>query len=196
MRKPVDEILQGRRLTNLPAAESYSRRRFLKQSAFGIVALSSARFLPSFGSEPELSAEIKGQLQFFSPKEYTIMEAVADRLIGRLNDAAPSASQVGVALRADKFLAGADPEIQGQFHQLLTVFNAPAFTFLFDFRFSSFVNMKPEDQDTYVEDWMTSVIGFRRTGFQALKRTSLSMFYTEPRSWKEIGFDGLDVPHQ
>jgi hypothetical protein len=176
--------------------ESYSRRRFLKQSTFGVFALSASRLIPAFDSGLSLSPQIEDQLQFFSPKEYLIVEAVADRMIGRLNDGAPSASQVGVPLRADKFLAGADPEIREQFHQLLTVFNAPAFTFLFDFRLSSFINMKPEDQDTYIEDWMTSVIGFRRTGFQALKRVSLSMFYTESRSWKEIGFEGFDAPRQ
>jgi hypothetical protein len=171
--------------------ESPSRRRFLKQSTFGLVALSTARFFPALAAEPLLPADIEGKLRYFSPKEYTIMEAVADRIIGTSGNGTPSASDVDVVLRADKFLSEADPEIQEQFHQLLTVFNAPAFTFLFDFRLSSFIKMTPEDQDSYIEDWMTSIIGFRRTGFQALKRTSLSMFYTEPRSWKEIGFEGI-----
>ena len=175
--------------------EAYSRRRFLKQSAFGVVALSAARFLPAFDSKIALPPEIEGQLRFLSPKEYQIMEAVADRMVGSPKEGTPSASEIGVALRADKFLAGADPEIQEQFHQLLTVFNAPAFTFLFDFRFSSFISMTPDDQDSYLEDWMTSVLGFRRTGFQALKRTTLSMFYTDPQSWKEIDFEGIDAPH-
>lgn len=137
--------------------------------------------------------DVARQLRFFSPHEYLIMQAVADRIVGAPKSGAPSASDIGVALRADVFLSTADLEIQDQFHQLLTVFNAPLFTFLFDFRFSSFINMKSEDQDSYLEDWMTSIVGFRRTGFQALKRTSLSMFYTEPRSWKEIGFDGMDT---
>lgn len=141
----------------------------------------------------QVPSDIVRQLHFFSPHEYLIMQAVADRIVGSPKSNAPSASDIGVALRADVFLSMADPEIQDQFHQLLTVFNAPLFTFLFDFRFSSFINMKTEDQDSYLEDWMTSIIGFRRTAFQALKRTSLSMFYTEPRSWKEIGFDGMDA---
>jgi hypothetical protein len=34
-------------------------------------------------------------------------------------------------------------------------------------------------------------MGFRRTGFQALKRVSLSMFYTGSRSWTEIGYEGM-----
>ena len=174
--------------------EGITRRRFLRQSAFGVVALSAARVIPVFASSPLLSPEIENRLQFFSADEYLIMKAVSDRLIGTSSDGGPSPEQAGAALRADKFLAGSDPEIQGQFHQLLTVFNAPFFTFLFDFRFSSFVNMKPQDQDSYLEDSMTSIIGFRRTGFQALKRTSMSMFYTNEQTWKEIGFAGMDTP--
>ncbi len=158
------------------------------------MALSVAGLIPASASPTLLSPEIERQLQFFSAKEYLIMKSVSDRLIGTLNDVAPTPDQVGTTFRADKFLAGSDPEIQDQFHQLLTVFNAPIFTFLFDFRFSSFINMNPNDQDSYLEDWMTSYIGFRRTAFQALKRTSLSMFYTNEQSWKEIGFEGMDVP--
>jgi len=176
--------------------EPFSRRRFLKQSAFGALALSASKLLPNVGADTPISPEIRAQLLYFSPKEYAIVEAVGNRMVGIVNDSSPDASQLNVALRADKFLSTSDPEIQSQFHQLLTVFNAPLFTFLFDFRFSSFINMKPEDQDSYLEDWMTSVLAFRRTGFQALKRTSLSMFYTEPQSWKEIGFEGMNVPQE
>ncbi len=175
-------------------SEGISRRRFLKQSTFGVLALSAAGFLPNFGDHSLLPPDLQGQLQFFSDKEYLVMKAVIDRMVGTGGEGNPTPDQAGATLRADKFLAGADPEIQDQFHQLLTVFNAPFFTFLFDFRFSSFINMTPSDQDSYLEDWMTSVIGFRRTAFQALKRTSLSMFYTAEQSWKEIGFQGMDVP--
>jgi hypothetical protein len=176
--------------------DSSSRRKFLKQTTFGIAALGIARFFPSAGLRNTLPLDVEEQLEFFSPHEYLIMKAVGERMVGGPTDGDPDASQLGVALRADKFLAGADPEIQEQFHQLLTVFNGAFFTFLFDFRFSSFLNMSAEDQDSYLADWMSSVIGFRRTAFQALKRTSLSMFYTEPRSWREIGFEGLDIPQK
>jgi hypothetical protein len=54
--------------------------------------------------------------------------------------------------------------------------------------------MSPADKDSYIEDWMTSNLGFRRTGFQALKRVSMSMFYTDSRSWKEIGYEGMFMP--
>jgi hypothetical protein len=115
-------------------------------------------------------------------------------LIGEAPPGHPGANDVGVPVRADQFLAGADPEVQDQFHQLLSVFNAPFFTFLFDFRGSSFLNMSPGDKDSFIEDWMTSKFSFRRSGFQALKRVSMSMFYTESRSWKDIGYEGMFMP--
>ena len=173
--------------------ETVSRRSFLKQTFFGSVVLSSSGFLlPAFEDEM-LSPEISDQLQYFSPKEFLVIQSVAERIVGTASGNS-SATDLDAALRADKFLGAADPEIQEQFHQLLTVFNAPFFAFLFDFRFSSFIGMSPEDQDSYLEDWMNSSFAFRRTGFQALKRVCLSMFYTEPRSWPEIGYDGKFEP--
>ena len=65
---------------------------------------------------------------------------------------------------------------------------------LLDFRMSSFLNMTLAVKDSYLHDWMTSSLGFRRTGFQALKRVSMSMFYTDSRTWKEIGYDGMFMP--
>jgi hypothetical protein len=174
--------------------EEVSRRRFLKNTAFGVFALSVTHVIPDSDPAASLSPEIESQLRYFSPKEYLIVKSVSDRMVGTPSDGSPAPDQIDAALRADIFLAGADPEIQAQFHQLLTVFNAPIFTFLFDFRFSSFIKMVPTDKDSYLEDWMTSSLGFRRTGFQALKRTCLSMYYTDQRSWKGIGFEGMDVP--
>lgn len=174
--------------------ESVSRRKFLKETFLGVACLSVAKVVPS-GVLPASDLErVPRNLVYFSPKEFLIFEAAADRLIGSPSAGQPGSIEIGVATRADQFLGGADPEVQEQFHQLLTVFNAPLFTFLFDFRFSSFLAMSPEDKDSYLEDWMTSSLGVRRTGFQALKRICMSMFYTHSGSWKEIGYDGMFMP--
>ena len=171
-----------------------SRRKFLKETLSGVVFLSAAKLIPAnllFASEQD---QVPGDLLFFSPKEYLIFEAVAERIIGPATPSRVRAKDIGVAVRANQFLAGADPEVRGQIHQLLSIFNAPLFTFLFDFRTSSFLNMSLADKDSYLEDWMTSSLGFRRTGFQALKRVSMSMFYTDSRTWNEIGYDGMFMP--
>ena len=157
------------------------------------MVLSGAKILPALKVEL-FAAEISNQLQYFTGHELLVIQAVAERIVGAPSNGNPSVAELDVALRADRFLAEADTEIQDQLHQLLAVFNAPFFAFLFDFRFSSFLGMNPEDQDSYLQDWMTSSFAFRRTGFQALKRVCLSMFYTEKRSWAEIGYDGKFEP--
>ena len=169
-----------------------SRRKFLKDTALGTSLLFVAKVLPL--------SSLQGQtvspppLRFFSEHEYLVMKAIGGRIVG-ISDADRSNSPaIDAAMRADRFLAEEDPEIQGQFHQLLTVFSSTLFTFLFDFRFSSFLDMTPEDKDSYLEDWMTSSLAFRRKGFQALKRTCMSMYYTDPRSWSAIGYDGMFLP--
>jgi hypothetical protein len=171
-----------------------SRRKFLKETLFGTLLLSAAKLIPFDIARADAGAEIRPLLKFFSPNEFFIMQAVAERIVGTPPRTGLLAREVNVAFRADQFLIDADPEVQEQFHQLLTVFNGALFTFLFDFRFSSFINMSPEDQDSYLQSWMTSSYEFRRTAFQALKRISLSMFYTEHRSWNEIGYDGMFLP--
>ncbi len=170
-------------------AKSTSRRRFLRQTLLGSAFLTIVKPFRLFGFAGLPSSP---PLQFFSAYEFQIMKAVAARIIGIDGRSGLSAEQV--AIRADAYFGFSDPEVQDQIHQLFTVFNAPFFTFLFDWRFSSFVTMSPEDQDTYLEDWMTSSFAFRRTGFQALKRVSLSMYYTDERSWKEIGYEGMFLP--
>jgi hypothetical protein len=171
-----------------------SRRRFLKETLFGVIALAAAKIIPLDSAHAEIASEIQQQLKFFSPLEFLIMKKTAARIVGTSSSGNVGTDEVNVALRADTFLAGADPEIQEQFHQLLTVFNGALFAFLFDFRFSSFVDMSSADQDSYLQSWMTSALSFRRTAFQALKRISLSLFYTDSRSWSEIHYDGMFLP--
>jgi len=172
---------------------TFSRRKFLKETAFGLIVLSAARFIPLDRAAAALK-NLPDQLKFFSPMEFLIMENVAGRIVGTPAPGMASVEDVGVALRADAFLAGAEPEIQNQLHELLAVFNGALFAFLFEFQFSSFVNMSPEDQDAYLNGWMTSSLAFRRTAFQALKRLSLTLFYTDPRAWEEIRYDGMFLP--
>ncbi|HEY6951773.1 MAG TPA: hypothetical protein VI758_05165, partial [Bacteroidota bacterium] len=56
------------------------RRQFLKQTVFGVLALSASRFFPLSDSGIHLSPDIGSQLVYFSPKEYAIVSAVADRV--------------------------------------------------------------------------------------------------------------------
>lgn len=183
-------------LESIPAGPVASRRRFLKETTLGIILLSAGGIhLSMCGTHERSSSRDEGFL-FFSEQEYAILQAVARRIIGCECPIGEGPQEIDVALRADRFLAGADLEVQEQFHQLLVVFNAPLFAFLFDFRLSSFVSMSPETQDAYLHDWMTSPIAFRRTAFQALKRLCASMYYTDTRSWEGIEYTGMFLPKE
>lgn len=165
------------------------RRRFLRQTVYGVVALGAGSVLPGCGdSSDNVPSEVRQQLSFATAGEFLVLQATAETFIDLPANGGPLASSA-VALRMDRYLAGADPEVQDQFHQLLTVFNSGIAAFLFDLRTSSFLGMSPEDRTSYVQDWMESPIAFRRTAFQALKRVSMSCYYSHPASWPAIGFD-------
>ncbi len=180
--------------TSITSRITTSRRTFLKESFLGATFVFTARHTPGFLLPGPATGQVPRGLLFFSEMEYLTLRAVAERIIGPAPPGGQDIQTIDVAVRADRFLATADPEIQEQFHLLLTVFNAKLFTFLLDFRFSSFIDMKPEDQDSYLRDWMTSRLAFRRTGFQSLKRLCTSMFYTDTRTWDEIGYSTVLLP--
>jgi hypothetical protein len=171
-----------------------ARRRFLRQTAFGVAALAAGGCLPggSAGSD-DLPTGVAGQLQFGTPIEFLILQAAAEQLIGLRPGEGPMRS-ADLALRMDHYLAGADQEVQQQFHQLLSVFNSGIAAFLFDLRFSSFLGMSSDDRASYLQDWMESPIGFRRTAFMALKRVAASSYYSHPSSWPAIGYDADHTP--
>jgi hypothetical protein len=160
-----------------------TRRAFLKETAFGVAALALAR---PFSSSLIASSGDPPGLAFFSEEEHAVVAAAAQRLLGIYGEG--SSPTIDVALRADRFLSGEDPEVQEQFHLLLTIFNSQIAAFLFSLKFSSFLDMGPQSQDDYLEGWMTSRLGFRRTAFQGLKRLCMSMYYTHPASFAPIGY--------
>ncbi len=175
---------------------SLSRRRFLKKTFVGVVALSAARLLgPAMLFAQRRSAPHQA-LRFFDEEEYQIINAAAARLVGPPLRNEQGAAAIDVALRADRFLSTADPEIQSQFHLLLTILNSTLTAILFDFRFANFLDMSPSAQDDYLEGWMTSRLAFRRTAFQGLKRLCMSMYYTDERSWHEIGYQPVTLPEE
>ncbi len=170
------------------------RRRFLKQTAFGVATLSLAGCLPGGSASTEdLPPEAAGQLRFATPTEFLILQAAAEQLLDLPTTGGPMTS-AALAVRMDIYLAGADQEVQDQFHQLLGVFNSGIAAFLFDFRTTTFLGMSPADRASYLRDWMESPIGFRRTAFTALKRVAMSSYYSHPSGWTAIGYDGDHSP--
>jgi hypothetical protein len=163
------------------------RRTFLKNCLSGVVALGVARLFPVSIARAFTGGRAGQSMLFFSEDEYVLMAALAKRIIGN-NTLPTDESGIDVVQRADRFLAEEDPELQDQFHLLLTIFDSTIAAFIFNLKFSSFSLMDEQSQDQYIAGWMTSWFSFRRTGYQALKRLCMSMYYTDARSFTDIGF--------
>lgn len=165
--------------------EPIDRRRFLKRSASGMVLLSVGSLLPAGCSRyPKPVAP----LRVFDPREYAILNALAERLLGVEGAIGAGTSQIDVGANVDGFVVNWDTEAQRQLRTMLRVFEHG--TYLFDLRRKRFTRLTASKQDEYLAGWMNSTLGVRRVIFRALKLLVAAGFYREPRAWTPIGYDG------
>lgn len=165
--------------------ERIDRRRFLKRSGSGLVLLSLGSLLPVGCSRyPKPAAP----LHFFDSREYAIMNAVAERLLGVEGTIGSEPDHIDVAANVDSLVVEWDAEAQGQLRTMLRVFEHG--TYLFDLRRKRFTRLTAAKQDEYLAGWMNSTLGVRRIVFRALKLLVAAGFYREPRAWTPIGYDG------
>ena len=167
--------------------QSPSRRKFLRRTVIGGVALGGARVVPALPFL-EKSRLISGAVPtFLSPRQFRTLQAVCNRMIPK-GDAMPSASDVGVARHVDLFLSRLDRPVAEQIALLLDVFEfSPP---LFDLKWGRLTSFDEPTQDEILASWENSRLDFRRTGFLALKRLSLAAYYSQDATWKAIGYDG------
>lgn len=130
------------------------------------------------------SADRELTLKVLSKKEYEILKAVSGRIV-------PGAFEefgLDLALKIDSVFANLAPYFGREFKLLLKIFEYG--TPLLGFTLKRFTQMTPEEQDRYLAGWERSRLSFKRMGFQALKRTALSAFYTSDETWASIGYRG------
>lgn len=166
-------------------SERMDRRRFLKGSVSGITLLGLGSLLPAgCKSYPKPAVS----LRFFNSREYAIMNAAAERLMGASGVVGSSAEQIDVAAHVDALVADWDSEAQGQLRIMLRVFEHG--TYLFDLQRKRFTRLSAGQQDQYLAGWMNSTLGARRIVFRALKTLAAGGFYQDPRVWPRIGYEG------
>jgi hypothetical protein len=165
--------------------ERINRRRFLKRTASGVVLLGAGSLLPAGCSRyPKPAAK----LRFLDSREYAIISVVAERLLGIQGAVGSGADQVDVGANVDGLVADWDADAQGQLRTMLRVFEHG--TYLFDLRRKRFTRLTAAKQDDYLAGWMNSTLGVRRVVFRALKLLVAAGFYSQPRAWTRIGYDG------
>lgn len=178
-----------------------TRRGLLKKTLGGAALLAAAGAVPLALRKTRLR-EVRGPLRFFTPEEYSIFAAIADRILargpadvppdlaGQRLPMPPSAAELDVAGRADAFLAPLDEKSAKDLKQLLALFDNALFSFVTGGPPRTFTSMTPEEQDAHLSRWATSRLAVRRTGFQALKRLTAAMYYASPLTYPSIGYPG------
>ena len=164
-----------------------SRRRFLKKTATGFVALSLARVAFSNPYTDARDPAHQGAFHFLSSRQFRVLETICDRIIPASADM-PGAADLKVPALVDRFLSTVDKPVADQIAELLDVFEISPI--IFDFRPSCFTSLNSSQQDEVLRSWANSRFEFRRTGFQAVKRLSMAAYYGQEAAWKTIGYDG------
>ena len=180
-----------------------TRRGLLKKTVAGAALLAAAGAVPLALRKTRLRPA-RSPLRFFTPAEYSVFAAVAERVLARgaadvppqlagvlkTRPAAPPPSDVDVAGKADAFLAPLDPASAKDLKQLLALFDNALFSFATGGPPRPFTRMSPAEQDAHLTAWATSRMAVRRTGFQALKRLSAAVYYGSPDTYASVGYPG------
>ena len=180
-----------------------TRRRLLKKTLAGAALLAAAGAVPLALRKTRLRTP-RGPLRFFTPAEYSVFAAVAERVLARgaadvppqlagvlrTRPAAPAPIDVDVAGKADAFLAPLDAASAKDLKQLLALFDNALFSFATGGPPRPFTRMSPVEQDAHLTAWATSRMAVRRTGFQALKRLSAAVYYGSPETYASVGYPG------
>ena len=116
---------------------------------------------------------------------------MADRILAEEQaSGAPSPSQIDVAAKADAFLAPLPQNDRKDLKQLLALFDNALFSALQGGPPRPFTQMSPQDQDAHLRRWQTSRLALQRTGFQAMKRLSCALYFSDPRTFASVGYPG------
>lgn len=181
---------------------SGGRRSFFKKTLGGTALLIAAGAVPLALRRTKLREIPAGkELKFFSPAEYAIFAALADRILAiapgdalaaapeKLR-AAPTAAQVDVAGKADAFLAPLPPADAKQLKQLIGLFDNALVGLLFGGAPTPFTQQSAEQQETTLRAWATSRLAVRRTGFQAIKRLCVAIYFGSPETFPSASYPG------
>ncbi|MFQ5458158.1 MAG: gluconate 2-dehydrogenase subunit 3 family protein [Myxococcota bacterium] len=162
-----------------------SRRGFLKGTLAGSALLAGSSLLPQGCAR---YAPPGAPLEVFDAKEFAVLAAAADRIVGEGLAPEPSPSEAGVAAQIDAAFAFAPGGVQSQVKQMLQIFEHG--TQIFFFSFKRFTELTPEEKDDYIRTWMDSGLAFRKTVFWAMKKIAFAFYYSTPAVWPSIDYDG------
>jgi hypothetical protein len=169
-----------------------TRRSFLKKGLLGgaLLALGGALSLVFRGSRHvELPPE---GLLVLAPREYGVLDAIARRIVVPM-PGYPSVDEVRVAFRCDRILSRTDATAQMELRQLLQLFENALPNFLLGGRLKPFSQLEPDEQDAVLQEWRTSSLALRRTGWVAVRGLVMAAYFVNPQTWPAVGYPGPPI---
>jgi hypothetical protein len=196
----------------------HSRRSLFKKTLGGAVLLATAGAIPVALRSTLLVPLPPSPLRFFSPQEFAIVTAFADRVLAETvpdglgepaggapglpgpvaqataqQPKAPTPRAAQVAAKLDGFLAPLDPASAKDLRQLIGLFENGLFSLLGGGPPTPFTKMTAAQQDRHLARWATSRMAVQRTGYQALKRLCCAVYFGSPEVYASLGYPGPPV---
>ena len=161
-----------------------TRRSFLRLAGAtaAFASLAQLRALPAVAA-PSAPGE-----RFFGPGETEILTRIAERVCDTGDPAAPPLRETGTVATIDAFCRALDPALTAQLPIALRLFEWGPF--LFDWTFVPFTRMSDAERDASLRAWMTSRLAIRRQAFLAVRNLCLLGFYSQPETWRLVGYKG------
>ena len=164
-----------------------TRRGFLAFAGTG-AALAALGGLRPGAALAGTDAAGAAQAHFFGEGEQEILALVVERMVASDEPAAPALGETRALETIDRLCAGLDPELTRPLPALLRLVEWGPL--LFDFTFTRFSRMTPEQRDESLRSWMTSRIGLRRQAFYALRNLAFLGWWSQQETWPLVGYAG------
>jgi len=161
-----------------------TRRGFLRPAgaASAFASLAQIRALPVAAAAPS-----DGE-RYFDARETEIPTRIAERVCDTGDPDAPPLAETGALASIDAFCRRLDPVQTADLPLALRLFEWGPF--VLDGTFTRFTRMGDAECDASLRAWMTSRFAIQRQAFWALRNLCLLGFYSQPGTWRRIGYRG------
>lgn len=171
-----------------PPGARDTRRGFLKKGLFGglLLALGGGTWL---ALKRSAMVELPTGLKVLDARRYAVVRALVERFIPP-RPGFPPPESLGTAKAVDEIMAMVDDSSRVELNQLLMLFENALPNFLFGLRTTPFTQLSPDEQQVVLNEWMTSSLSLRRTGYLALRTIVMSAYYGNPATWPATKYPG------
>jgi len=165
-----------------------TRRTFLQVTALGAVALALGGV--GLGLRGTVYRAPSRPLRALSPRAFSVMAAVADRMLAYADPTLPDAAALQVAEGVDAHLAGLHPAAAAEVEQALMLLENAAAGLVLEGRITPFTSCDPASQDAILQGWAQARLPLFRTAYRAMHGLCTGVYWSSPQVYGAAGYPG------